>query len=172
MVNILDNLGLAYIQANKFYKMSKRYEHEDLIQVSILALVKACRNFDENRGVKFSTFATSCIKGSLINLFQRDKKYNLKRATPHSFSVISYEHEYENGSIEKKFGDYEFEQRETIKIYLDILISKLKKEHQEVIHLYYFKNLKQEEVANILNISQMTVSRRLRKAINQLKEIA
>ncbi|KIL06943.1 hypothetical protein SR42_15375 [Clostridium botulinum] len=172
MVNILDNLGLAYIQANKFYKMSKRYEHEDLIQVSILALVKACRNFDENRGVKFSTFATSCIKGSLINLFQRDKKYNLKRATPHSFSVISYEHEYENGSIEKKFGDYEFEERETIRIYLDILISKLKKEYQEIINLYYFKNLKQEEVANILNISQMTVSRRLRKAINQLKEIA
>ncbi|MBX2860065.1 MAG: sigma-70 family RNA polymerase sigma factor [Vampirovibrio sp.] len=47
-------------------------------------------------------------------------------------------------------------------------IDQLKPEYQEVVRMTYFKDMSQTEIAEVMGISQMQVSRRLRKALDQL----
>ena len=69
-------------------------------------------------------------------------------------------------------GDYQellsaYEQKIMLKDAIEQLDEKLK----EAIELSYYKDLNQREIAEILDISQMQVSRRLKKALNSLYEI-
>ena len=50
-------------------------------------------------------------------------------------------------------------------------IASLDEKLQEVITMNYFEDLSQTQIAAKLGISQMQVSRRIRKALNQLFEI-
>ena len=47
-------------------------EYEDLRQVALMAAVAALKNFDANRGLKFTTFVTPTITGKVRN-YLRDK---------------------------------------------------------------------------------------------------
>jgi RNA polymerase sigma-B factor len=62
----------------------------------------------------------------------------------------------------------EFLQNRENKIFLERAIGKLKDELQEVVRLSYFDDMSQADIAERLGISQMQVSRRLRKALEQL----
>ncbi len=69
-------------------------------------------------------------------------------------------------------GDYqEFLTSYENKIMLASAINKLPDELREIIELSYYHDLNQREIAEKKNISQMQVSRRLKKAINKLYEI-
>lgn len=66
------NLAYSYIHKNDIYLDG--YDQEDLFQEALAALWKACLNFDPSRGVKFSTFATSCIKNHFSDLIRKNTK--------------------------------------------------------------------------------------------------
>lgn len=69
-------------------------------------------------------------------------------------------------------GDYEeFMNSYENKIMLSEAIKKLPPELREIIGLCYFADLSQREVAEKLKLSQMQVSRRLKKALNMMYEI-
>ncbi len=69
-------------------------------------------------------------------------------------------------------GDYqEFLNSYEEKIMLSEAISKLKPKLREVIEFNYYKDLNQREIAEKLNISQMQVSRRLKKALEEMYKI-
>ena len=57
------------------------------------------------------------------------------------------------------------------KILINDAISKLDVKLQEVVVLNYFEDMSQTQIANKLGISQMQVSRRLKKALNMLLTI-
>lgn len=50
-------------------------------------------------------------------------------------------------------------------------IKKLPSELQQIIELSYYQDLNQREIAEKINISQMQVSRRLKKALSKMYEI-
>ena len=50
-------------------------------------------------------------------------------------------------------------------------IKKLPPELQQIIELSYYQDLNQREIAEKINISQMQVSRRLKKALSKMYEI-
>lgn len=52
-------------------RMSGAIEVEDLIQIGLIALVEAARIFEE-RGVAFSTYASTRIRGAMIDALRRD----------------------------------------------------------------------------------------------------
>jgi len=60
----------------------RRYErrgvpHDDLLQVSLLSIVRAAERFDPGRGVEFSTFAGRTIEGELKRFF-RDRTWSIR----------------------------------------------------------------------------------------------
>ena len=69
-------------------------------------------------------------------------------------------------------GDYqEFLNSYENKIMLAAAIKKLPPDLQQIIELSYYQDLNQREIAEKINISQMQVSRRLKKALSKMYEI-
>ncbi len=67
---ILESLPLCQIISKRFAKQGVDYE--DLYQVASMALVQALKSFDPQRGLRFSTFVTPTITGTVRN-YIRDK---------------------------------------------------------------------------------------------------
>ena len=54
---------------------------------------------------------------------------------------------------------------------LSTAIDKLPPELKQIIELSYYEDLNQREIAERVHISQMQVSRRLKKALNKMYEL-
>ena len=68
--------------------------------------------------------------------------------------------------------DYqEFQNSYENKIMLSETIEKLPPDLKEVIELSFYQDLNQREISEIMNMSQMQVSRRLKKALNKMYEL-
>lgn len=65
---VTENLGLVHLCANRF--RSRGIEYEELYSAGCIGLVKAAGAFDEERGVKFSTYAVPVILGEIKRLFR------------------------------------------------------------------------------------------------------
>lgn len=65
---ISENLGLVHSLANRF--RGRGIEYEELYSAGCMGLVKAAKGFDEDRGLKFSTYAVPVIMGEIKRLFR------------------------------------------------------------------------------------------------------
>lgn len=65
---VTENLGLVHLCANRF--RNRGIEYEELYSSGCIGLVKAANSFDENRGVKFSTYAVPVILGEIKRIFR------------------------------------------------------------------------------------------------------
>ena len=65
---ICDNIGLVHTCARRFDR--RGIEYDDLFQAGCIGLVKAVDGFDEERGLKFSTYAVPVILGEIRRLFR------------------------------------------------------------------------------------------------------
>lgn len=87
--------------------------------------------------------------------------------------IISYGDD-DSQTLSDKIADETYQNMSSFqedKILIQDAIKNLDKELQEVIILNYFEDLSQTQIALKLGISQMQVSRRIRKALNSLFEI-
>ena len=76
-------------------------------------------------------------------------------------------------SLKERIADEKDEEEElTNKLFLQQLLQTLDKRDLELILLRYFENKTQTQVAEILGISQVQVSRLEKKILRYLKEIA
>ena len=55
-------------------------EYDDLYSAGCMGLVKACDNFDESRGVCFSTYAVPVILGEIKKLFRDSGTVKVSRS--------------------------------------------------------------------------------------------
>ncbi len=88
--------------------------------------------------------------------------------------IVNIDNGDESLSLFDKIADdnhYNLESFQEDKILLNAAIRKLDSKLQEVIVLNYFDDLSQTQIASKLGISQMQVSRRLKKALNMLFKI-
>lgn len=65
---VTENLGLVHLCANRF--RGRGVEYEELYSSGCIGLVKAASAFDEERGVKFSTYAVPVILGEIKRIFR------------------------------------------------------------------------------------------------------
>ena len=73
---ILQNERLVYSIANYFKNYRSK---EDLYQAGFLGLIEAYKNFKNNQGAKFSTYAYSYIYGEMKKLVREDKGIKISR---------------------------------------------------------------------------------------------
>jgi RNA polymerase sporulation-specific sigma factor len=78
-------------------------ETEDLIQEGTIGLFKAVRDFDENGGASFATFATMCVKRQIDSAV---KIYNRKKHIPlNSYVSISGSADTDSGINDEDIQD-------------------------------------------------------------------
>lgn len=169
------------------YKVSS-FDKEDLYQAGLLGLYKAIKNYKEEFNVKLTTFAFKYIIGEVnreykkLNLYGR-VDYNKIRSyvylnstlTPEEICKelnISIETFYDAMSRVDQVMYLEDEIRDSIidnKAYIDLELDK----EEELLYQYYVvRRFSQCEIAKLLNVSQSTVSRSIRKLKNKIKERA
>lgn len=162
----LDNKGLIYYIVNHMGYNQSMSEYEDLVSEGRIGLMKAIRKFDSTRDIKFATWATPCITNEIFMYLRKNKKHNgvisLEEPTADKLCVgdlIEDERAYFVEEVEESE-----EYAKLIYYILNYLPTKLK-----CCILYSMAEKKQNEIAEILNLSQSYVSRIMKKVIKKLK---
>lgn len=76
------NTMLAYHRAWKFRRRVPEQDFEDLKQVALTALWKACLKFDLSRGFAFSTYAVPTIDGEIRRWLREERPGGLRLGRP------------------------------------------------------------------------------------------
>ena len=76
---IAEHIGLARHLAARYHRRGEAAD--DLEQVALLALVRAARRFDPDRGIPFSGYATPSILGEIKRYF-RDRSWSMRVPRP------------------------------------------------------------------------------------------
>lgn len=67
-----DNINLAYSYVHKNGIIIPGHEKEDIIQLALIGLWKACSSFNPNKNIKFSTYATNCIRNEVLMALRKE----------------------------------------------------------------------------------------------------
>lgn len=161
------NLGLARSVAHYFARETA-VPYDDLFQLACLGLTRAVRRWDENLGYTFSTNAMPFIRGEVTH-WLRDKKEDTI-ATPRGqdrVRVASLDVSVGEGhsTLQDLIADDPSEtdlsaEQERIRE----AIAQLDSAEQQLLILKYFNFLQGVEIAEWLEISAITASRRLARA--------
>lgn len=160
------NISLAMYVRNKFRNTGA--DKEELLSTAFVGLVKAANTFDVDKGYKFSTYAAKCMETEILYYLRRTKKQ--KAEVPIEAQVFR-----KNGEKPivlqdmipdaKAFVEITYmEDREQIKVLKQCLSDK----EEELLRMWE-SEMKQNEIANVLGISQSFVSRKLKKIFEKMR---
>lgn len=192
----MDNIGLAIDLAGKMY--SKRYkvcqaqciDLQDFKQIAYIGLLKAIDKFDETRGYAFSTYAVPTIRGEIWRFMRNDA--HLIRPPRKSKSTTEEERaqiynsnlKYNVKSIDSTISGKDRDMRldeiisnddissEEFERKIDIIaaINELEEVQRYCIFEYYFYEKTQSEIGKNIGVSQVQVSRIMKKGIENLRK--
>lgn len=190
---------LVYSIAKKFYGTDKN----DLVQAGFLGLIKAYKNYNEDLGCKFSTYAYQYIYGEMYEMANGEKQLHVRKDAMRLYkSVIKYkelltqkegrEVSYEevctalnidylkfvdilnslSASISIDNTELNLTKKENIDdlILLRDSLKHLSDIERKVIETRYLGDLNQSETAEILGLSQVSVSRIEKKSREKIKK--
>ncbi|WP_297633768.1 sigma-70 family RNA polymerase sigma factor [uncultured Clostridium sp.] len=141
---IRENKLLMYKVALNMIK--RECDIDDAIQETIINAFENIKNLREEKNFK------SWLITILINECKRILKKNKKLVLVHEFNNEAFEERYENVDIIEA-------------------INELDNESKEIVILYYFEDLKQEEISKKLNLNSSTVRTKLSRAKKKLYKI-
>ena len=177
---------------NLVYKIARRLDFgiaqfDDLVQAGFMGLIKACNKFDFTKQTNFISYASIYI---VSEMKRENRKVSIYKTSDHitklkaKIDKIQDQSIYDiaklvNTSVENvmlaqsmnqeviSFNDIE----ETIPSpRLKFIEIYLTKEEYEIYHLRVINKYSQKEISKILNISQPSVSRRLKELKNKIIE--
>jgi len=196
--------------------LNKGVEYDDLYQLASIGLLKAISGFNEDFGVRFSTYAVPMIAGEIKRFMRDDGSIKVSRIIKKGAKEINAfinEYSFAHGEnptvkqIAEKFGVEESEvafilgsskmpvsiydkgeykdeetgemvdrlptsdtQEELIEsIQLKGAISELDEREKKIIILRYFRDYTQSEVAEMIGVSQVQISRIESRIIERFK---
>lgn len=167
---VTQNIRLVYHIVNKLYDDTG--DHDEMVSIGTIGLIKAASTFDKEKGWKFATYATSCIRNEIFMYFRKANKYA---------NVISLEksiNEDKDGNelmlddmLEDTTSNFEQEigEREILERYINIILNLLEP-RERIIMLYKMAGITQPCIAKILNLSQSYISRLEGKIKEKIKE--
>ena len=166
------NIRLVIYEVTRRFN-SVPYDKKDLISIGNIGLMKAISTFDISKKTKFLTYAVKCIDNEIL-MFLRNLK---KERNVDSLDVtISYD---KNGN-ELKIIDTISNKTDIVEDYTNNetyqairqLVNDLPNRDKEIIMLHFGfygdKTYTQAEIANMLFISQSSISRLVKKIVKKL----
>ena len=213
---IIENTGLVKSIARRFF--GRGTEPEDIIQLGMLGLYKAIKNFDTSFGVKFSTYAVPMIAGEIKrflrddgiikvsrstkelarDIYEKTAKYEKETGESPSISTLSrltgypeedivfalnatdsvssldsmIDDEVGSAMVNKLTDNTALTEEQIVnKVMLSGIISSLKPKERQVITLRYFSSMTQQEISEIIGVSQVQVSRIEKKVLEKLRKM-
>ncbi len=171
---VTNNLKLVYKITNEYfgqwkYRKQGLFDYEDLIQIGLIGLIKACNDFNPSLGYKFSTYASRKIR-SEITMFFRDVFCKSRVKEKKITKLVSTE--------DKTIKDFKFEELlksdgfedETIDIVIfNEFLETLNEREKKVLYLRY-NNMSQTKIAKEVGINQSSVSLQIKRIKEKYKK--
>ena len=163
-----ENIWLAYENCKFFYNCD--LEREELQCVALLGLVKASATFDEHKGFKFSTYASTVIRNEILMELRRNKKHK------NAISLDAEVSGFKNGDLEgyTLLDMIPYEQKEYTFIenggVIPTMLASVTNMERECITLTILEEKTQEETAGALGISQSYVSRCVKRGVEKMRK--
>ena len=167
------NLRLVAHIIKKYY--SNVSDHEDLVSIGTIGLIKAINTFDPEKNIKLSSYASRCIENEILMHFRNGRK------SAHDVSLSETIETDKDGNpltlMDVLTDERDFTEELDIKInsekLKDYLYSALDSRERKVLILRYGLDgkepLTQREVAEELGISRSYISRIEKKSIEILR---
>ena len=211
---VQDHRWLAVVIAKDFFSGSEPLD--DLVQVALVALLKAADRFDPDYGVEFRTYASVTARGELrrhyrdatwaVNVPRRlqELRYELRAATdilherlrrsPTTGELAEYLHVQPDEVIDCICADRNFRslaldavdggrirdggaaadgaygQVESDQAFAE-LVATLPVRLRRVVEMRFIDEMRQTDIAEVLGVSQVQVSRLLRNALARLRMV-
>lgn len=148
---VLNNVGMVGLVLKS---LNLNPLDDDLFSVGLIGLVKAINTFNPDKGVKFTTYATSVIRNEILMTFRKKR----------IISAFSLDEPYQlgNGDLvnfsEMIADNRRFEEEVIADMQMEQIFSKLSDREKKIISLNMEGKI-QTEIAKICGISQAQVSR-------------
>lgn len=158
--------------------LARRYDNtplelEDLINIGAIGLIKAIRNYDESKNIRFSTYAGKCIENEIRMNLRKEKKYKeVSLYKPIITDNGDYNFTYEDILYDDNLTSDHFEELESRQDIRRVLLNFNQMERKIIELRFGFNNqpcMSQKEVAELVGCSRSNVSRILRSALVDIK---
>ncbi len=208
---IQNNIGLVHACAGKL--KGRGMEYDDLFQAGCMGLCKAADAFDQDRGVRFSTYAVPVILGEMRRLFRDGgaikvsrtlkelslkigrvrERFHLDYGRDPQISEIAQLLETDEATVveaisasappisltesdEEGGGQIDVPVDSPEDMLADILslkqvLGQLETNDRRLVYLRYFNNMTQTQTAEKLGMTQVQVSRREKKILQNLRAL-
>lgn len=162
----------------KKYSILKLYDIEDLFSIAYLEMVKASKKFDESSGYAFSSLATKYITNAFYKVLDREKNVDIMTIRNQNAAkvIVFLDQNVLNGDgkptpIGELIPD---ENNEIDKVISNTLLKKcisiLSDKEKKIIYLYYYYGMKQSDIGKLFNLTQVQISRIIRKSIANMQK--
>lgn len=166
---ILMNMKMVKSIAGRFISCSEPIE--DLVQIGIIGLINAIDRYDPNKGTRFSTFAIPTIVGT-IKRHIRDTCRNYNALCCISLDTSISDKDGKSQSFIELTGTEDPNiARITDNVELAEAISELDSKSRQIIEFYFFKGLKQKQIADLFGCSRANIFQLKEKALKNLFSI-
>lgn len=169
------NLRLVVYIARKFENTGINLE--DLISIGTIGLIKAINTFCSEKNIKLATYASRCIENEILMYLRRNTKTKIEVSIDEPLNVDWEGNELLLSDILGTDVDvtYKSIEDEVDKELLNKAMERLSKREKRIVELRFGVNsnneeMTQNEVADLLGISQSYISRLEKKIINRLKK--
>ncbi|MBC2853654.1 sigma-70 family RNA polymerase sigma factor [Cetobacterium sp. 2G large] len=147
-------------------------DRNDLVQEGFIGLIKAIKNYDENKEASFSTFATLCIKRQMITAIRRQ---NLEKHKVIHTAIQNKENPTDEFEICKSIPSFEYSSPEDILLGKEL--ARLLQEHlnknltklEKRIFYYFCQQYNYLEISKILNESPKRVDNTIQRIKRKVK---
>jgi RNA polymerase sigma factor (sigma-70 family) len=163
--------------AKKF--AGKGVEFEDVCQVIDLKLIEGILDYDESLDSSAIRHITSKARNGIFNYYKKEMNYfkeDRKTISLDNFYVTSQKDGYKSPILDSYVYEYEnydtpFDEDKIIdNIIIQQGLEKLTDHQRELINMYYLSDMKQDEIAEELQIHQTNVSRATKRGVKKLRE--
>ena len=168
------NLRLVSHIVRKYYSSSKN--HEDLLSIGTIGLIKAIDSFNMKNGARFATYAAKCIQNEILMYFRSQKKLNYEVSINETIDTDRDGNPLTYGDIistEDNIAD-DIDMKIKCQKALDYIRLRLGERERRIIIMRYGLNggraMTQREVASELGISRSYVSRIEKSTLSEMRD--
>ena len=143
---------IATWRAKEWSKKQTYISFEDLLSIAYMAITKALKKYDSEKGTKLTTYLTICIDNAIKTAITKEAKHHKLKEV----SEVQYIRQQE--------------QEEEAQAVRNAIVNCLNAEEQEIVHLYFYDRKTLQEIADIFDTNHVQIHRKLEKIKAKLKD--